>query len=297
MTETRHATGAVVENAPAKVNLTLQIVGKRPDGYHLLDSLVAFTAYGDTVEAAHADGLRLRLDGPFGAPLRTDTAENLIVKAARLLAAAAGIEPRAELRLIKRLPVASGIGGGSSDAAAALRALSRLWRLDLADSDMQAIALKLGADVPVCLKSMSARLEGIGERVTPVATLPPAPIVLVNPMVGLATPKVFGARSGGFSAGAGTAGAVPAPLADARALAAALAPYPNDLTTAAIGLLPVIGDMLSLLEVQPGSLAARMSGSGATCFGLFQTAAEAEGAARQIQASQPGWWCVATELV
>jgi len=293
---TKPGAGAVVEAAPAKINLSLQVVGKRADGYHLLDSLVAFTAYGDTVEAAESDGLSLDLDGPFGAPLKGDTAENLVTRAARLLAEAAGVPARAALHLTKRLPVASGIGGGSSDAAATLRALARLWRVAPATEDMHHLALKLGADVPVCLDAQAARLEGIGETVTPVATLPAAPIVLINPGIGLATPQVFKARQGSFSAGAGPSGIAPTRLVDARAMAEALRPYPNDLTAPAVALLPVIGEMLAALEAQPGALLSRMSGSGATCWALFQTDAEAEAAASALASRHPGWWSVATRL-
>jgi 4-diphosphocytidyl-2-C-methyl-D-erythritol kinase len=287
----------IVRAAPAKLNLTLEVVGRRADGYHLLDSLVAFTDYGDTLTARPADdGLDLALDGPFGRILVGDPAENLVLKAARLLAAEAGVAPRARLTLTKRLPVASGIGGGSSDAAATLLALAALWRLDLRDEDLARLALRLGADVPVCLAARTARLEGIGERVTASPAVPAAPIVLVNPGVGLATPKVFQARQGAFSKGAGSAGVLASSPADAATLAAALAPYGNDLTRPAIGLLPVIGDVLARLEAAEQCLAARMSGSGATCFALFPTDAAAAAAAAAITAVEPGWWAVATRL-
>jgi 4-diphosphocytidyl-2-C-methyl-D-erythritol kinase len=286
----------VIEGAPAKLNLTLQVLGRRADGYHLLDSLVAFTDYGDTVAVTPAEELTLTLDGPFGGVLAGDHTENLVLRAARLLAERAGVAARAAITLTKRLPVASGIGGGSSDAAATLRALMRLWRVEIPAADLEALALRLGADVPVCLTRRSARLEGIGERVTPAPNLPAAPLVLVNPGIGLATPKVFAARRGDFSSGPGPAGVFAVPPTDVPALAEGLRPYANDLTAAAAGLLPEIDACLTMLDRQDGCLLARMSGSGATCFGLFASDAEAAAAAETIAAARPGWWAVATRL-
>ena len=286
----------VVRAAPAKLNLTLDVVGRRADGYHLLDSLVAFTEYGDTVEAAPGEGLSLVMDGPFGAKLSVDPAENLVLRAARLLAAEAGVAADAALRLTKRLPIASGIGGGSSDAAATLSALAELWRLTLPAEDLARLGLRLGADVPVCLAGRPARLEGIGERIGWAPDLPAAPIVLVNPGIGLPTPQVFRARSGDFSPGAGAEGVLSASPADARALAAALAQTGNDLTAPAVALLPVIAEVLAALEAAPGCLLARMSGSGATCFALFAEDGAAESTAASIGSGQPGWWSIATRL-
>jgi 4-diphosphocytidyl-2-C-methyl-D-erythritol kinase len=287
---------SVVEAAPAKINLTLQVVGRRADGYHLLDSLVAFTEYGDTIAVDAADDLNLRLDGPFGTILVGDPAENLVLRAARLLAEHAGIEPRAAITLTKRLPVASGIGGGSSDAAATLRALVRLWGVTIAAADLETIALRLGADVPVCLARRTARLEGIGEHITPAPALPPVAMVLVNPGTGLATPKVFAARQGAFSKAPGPAGIFTASPPDLSALSAGLADFGNDLTAPAISLLPVIADCLASLQAQPGCRLARMSGSGATCFGFFDNDKTATAAAAAITGNAPGWWAVATRL-
>ncbi|MEA2756506.1 MAG: 4-diphosphocytidyl-2-C-methyl-D-erythritol kinase [Aliidongia sp.] len=286
----------VVRAAAAKLNLTLAVVGRRSDGFHLLDSLVAFTEYGDTIEAGEGEGLTLTMAGPFGATLAVDPVENLVLRAARMLAAEGGIAAHAALRLTKRLPIASGIGGGSSDAAAALLALAALWRLAPAPQDLARLALKLGSDVPVCLAARTARLEGIGERIGASPAVPAAPIVLVNPGVGLPTPHVFRARQGGFSAGAGPQGVLRTHAADAIELAAILLDHGNDLTEAAIGLRPAIGDVLAALDVAPGRLLARMSGSGATCFALFATDAAAQAAAAAIGAAHPGWWAIATRL-
>lgn len=288
-------TETIRRHAPAKLNLTLQVVGRRADGYHLLDSLVAFTEYGDTIEAAPAERLTLMLDGPFGAKLAAEE-DNLVLRAARLLAEAGGIAPAASLTLIKRLPIASGIGGGSSDAAAALLALAALWRLAPAPEDLAALGLKLGADLPVCLIRRTARLRGIGERLEPAPAVPAAPVVLVNPGIGLPTPAVFKALAGRFSAGAGETGVLRDSPADAASLARALDPYGNDLAAPAIELMPVIGQIIARLAALPGCLTARMSGSGATCFALFSDDAAATAAAEAIRTAEPAWWAVGTRL-
>lgn len=286
------ATPPVAAEAPAKINLYLHVVGRRADGYHLLDSLAAFAGIGDTVEAAPAKALGLSIDGPFAHDLGNG-ADNLVLRAAHALAAASGRQAAARLRLTKRLPIASGIGGGSADAAATLHALARLWQLDFEPTALAAIGLALGADVPVCVYGRSAFFAGIGEIVTPAPALPPAWLVLANPGIALATPQVFKARSGSFSA-PGRFEAVPANAAE---LAAALKLRGNDLTAAAIHLAPVIGTVLAELEALPGALLTRMSGSGATCFALFAEQAAAEAAAAGLLARQPGWWVVAAPLL
>lgn len=281
----------VTVEAPAKVNLTLLVTGKRPDGYHLLDSLVAFAGIGDTITARPADGLTLIVDGPTAASL--PEGENIVIKAARLLAEAANVPLAAEIHLTKRLPVAAGIGGGSADAAATLNALSRLWQIDLPPEQMRALALSIGADVPVCLVGRPTRMEGVGEVLTPAPALPPSWLVLVNPLVPLSTPSVFKARTASFS--------TPDPLthapADAQALAEALTVRRNDLTAPAIALLPLVGEMLAAIAAQPDCLLARMSGSGATCFGLFADEAAARTAAAALSAHQPGWWVAPAPLL
>lgn len=285
--------GGMVECfAPAKVNLYLHVTGRRADGYHLLDSLVVFAGAGDTVRAAPSDDLSLSIDGPNAGPLAVE-ADNIVLKAARALAAAAGVPARAAITLTKRLPVASGIGGGSADGAAALRALCRLWRIAPGEADLAAIGLGIGADLPVCLAGRPTQMAGIGEILTPAPALPPAWLVLVNPCVGLSTPAVFKARQSAFSPAAPLSGT---PV-DAAALASAMATRANDLAEPAIRLLPVVGDVLDAIVRQPGCLLARMSGSGATCFGLFADQADADGAALGLSAHRPDWWVAAAPLV
>lgn len=278
-------------DAPAKVNLYLHVVGRRADGYHLLDSLVAFARTGDTVTVAESDTLTLEVDGPTAAQI--PDGDNIVLKAARLLADHAGVSAGATIRLTKRLPVAAGIGGGSADAAATLKALSVLWNLSLPAAETTRLALALGADVPVCLAGRATAMAGVGDRLSPAPALPPAWLVLVNPRVPLSTPAVFKARTGCFSD--------PMPLEtaprDVRHLAELLAARCNDLTPAAIALVPQVAEALALLADRPGCLLARMSGSGATCFGLFAGQAEAEAAAGAVAAVMPGWWVEPARLM
>ncbi len=275
------------EFAPAKVNLFLHVIGRRADGYHLLDSLAVFPPVGDRLCAVPDEVLSLTVEGPFGAALASE-ADNLVLRAARALGGTAGGPAQeratrgARIKLEKHLPVASGIGGGSADAAAALRLLCRLWGLPPASIR---IALALGADVSVCLASRPARMGGVGETLTPAPGLPATGIVLVNPGVSLTTVQVFRARTGGFSGPA----ELPVSWPDATAMAGDLAKLRNDLEPPAIALRPVIGAVLGALAAMPDCLLARMSGSGATCFGLFPNAAAAEAVARAL--ARPGWWC------
>jgi 4-diphosphocytidyl-2-C-methyl-D-erythritol kinase len=273
------APAILAEHAPAKINLTLLVTGKRADGYHLLDSLVVFAGAHDRLTATPAADLTLEIGGPFGDALRAET-DNLVLRAGRALAASAGRPAGARLRLEKHLPVASGIGGGSSDAAAALRLLSRLWHVDVPDG----LAATLGADVPVCLDPVPRRMSGIGDILAPAPTIPRAGILLVNPGAALATRAVFAARHGGFSAPA----ALPAAWPDVAAMAADLARWENDLQAPAVSLCPAIGDLLHILRAQAGCRLARMSGSGATCFALFDEPSLASSAASRL--SRPGWW-------
>lgn len=274
------AAAPLSEAAPAKINLFLRVVGRRPDGYHLLESLVVFAAAGDRLTARSAPGLSLSVDGPFAAGLAGE-GDNLVLRAARALAAQAGCAAHAGLQLHKALPVASGIGGGSADAAAALRVLARLWRVPPASAPL---ALSLGADVPVCLASAPCIMRGIGEVIAPAPILPPFGLALVNPGVAVATPAIFRARTGGFASEL----ALPSAWPDAAALARDVAAWGNDLQAPAIALCPAIADVLAAIRETPGCLAAQMSGSGATCFGIYADAAWAAAAADLLR--RPGWW-------
>jgi len=279
--------------APAKINLYLHVTGRRADGYHLLDSLIAFADIGDNLTVEPASSLSLAVSGPEAATLAALGEDNLVVRAARLLADHAGIAAGAALHLEKRLPVAAGIGGGSSDAAAALRVLTRLWRLPLSDEALCALGARLGADVPACLYGGAVWAGGVGERLVPAGALPEAGILLANPRRGLPTTEVFAAWRGPF----GEAGRFAPMPHDAAGLAAALAPRRNDLTPAAIGLVPEISTVLARLGRLPGSLLARMSGSGPTCFALFASRKAAEGGCALLRAAEPGWWCAAGGFV
>lgn len=284
------ATPAIRVAAPAKLNLYLHVVGRRADGYHLLDTLFAFVGCGDVVEAAPAATLSLAVDGPFARALAADE-DNLVLRAARALDAGAGRGAR--LRLVKNLPVASGIGGGSADAAASLIALARLWGLEAPTPRLEAIAASLGADVPACLRCTPSFGGGTGTELVDAPSLPPCGIVMINPGFALSTPEVFARRRGAFSAAARFAAA----SRDAGEFAAMLRARRNDLAPGAIERAPEIAAVLVALERSAGCLLARMSGSGATCFGLYADAAAAAAAATRLGAAQPGWWIAATQTV
>lgn len=277
-------------DASAKLNLFLHVTGRRADGYHLLDSLVAFAEIGDRITAIPAHGLSLSITGPFAAALAGED-DNLVLRAARLLAEEAGCEPGAALTLEKNLPVAAGIGGGSADAAATLRALIRLWGLEMAPERLMALGLKLGADVPACLLDRPCRLSGIGEALTPLPALPALPVLLVNPGLPLSTPAVFRARTGDYGA------AAPAILPEEpAALLEFLHAQRNDLAEAARALVPQIGTVLARLDALPGCLLARLSGSGPTCLALMRDPESAQAGALALQAMQPDWWVRASRI-
>jgi len=282
---------SVVETAPAKLNLYLHVVGRRADGYHLLDSLIAFAECGDVLRAAPAATLSLSVDGPFAAALAGES-DNLVLKAARRLAEKNGEAGAAALSLSKNLPVAAGLGGGSADAAAALKALRRLWRAGIDDATLASIASGLGADVPMCLHGTPTFVQGIGEVLVSAPKLPPAGLVLVNPRIPLPTPQVFAARRGPFSA--------PAPFKeaprDAGELARLLGTRRNDLEAAATEIVPEIAEVLAALAASPGCRLARMSGSGATCFGLYDNTVTAGTTADWLLNRHHGWWIMATRL-
>lgn len=273
----------LTEWAPAKVNLFLHVLGRRADGYHLLDSLAVFAGIGDEVRAEAAEDLSLVVEGDNAATLQAEP-DNLVLRAARRLAEVAGIAPRARLVLTKRLPVASGIGGGSADAAATLRLLVRLWKLgEMTAAELSALAATLGGDVPVCLASRPARMRGGGEKLDPAPALPSFGLLLVNPGTPIATADVFRARHGPFSAEA----RLPAAWPDAAAMAGDLARLANDLESTAATLCPPVIEVLRALRSRPDCLLARMSGSGATCFALFADPAQAQAAAAGLPTA---WW-------
>jgi 4-diphosphocytidyl-2-C-methyl-D-erythritol kinase len=280
------AADPVTEFAPAKINLALHVTGRRADGYHLLDSLVVFAGTGDRVTAAPSEELTLTLTGPRSTSLAADD-DNLVLRAARAMGSGG-----AALVLEKHLPVASGIGGGSADAAATLRALSRLRGQPLPPA---AAVLALGADVPVCLAGQPARMSGIGETLAPLAhPLPEAWIVLANPGAAVSTPAIFAALARRDNA--------PLPrdlprLRTAAELSAFLRMARNDLESPAAQLVPVISVVRSALSAQPGCLMSRMSGSGATCFGLFPDALTAAAAARALRSARPDWWIEAAPIL
>jgi 4-diphosphocytidyl-2-C-methyl-D-erythritol kinase len=282
---------SVVEAAPAKVNLFLHVGLRRADGFHPLQSLAVFTGTGDVLRAEAAPQLALAIDGPFAAGLAVEN-NNLVLRAARALAAEAGTLAGAMLTLTKNLPVSSGIGGGSADAAAALRALKALWQLETSNETLLEIAAMLGSDVPVCVPSQASTMEGRGEILTHVS-LPRMPMLLVNPGVAVPTKDVFGA----LQTRSGVAMQLPRDgFADAGALLEFLEATRNDLEEPARRIQPVIGDVLDALATLPGAVLARMSGSGATCFALFADDGACAAAAARLQAAQPGWWVSPTHM-
>ncbi len=280
------AAETAIETAFAKINLALHVRRRRADGYHDIETLFAFCADGDRLGAALAADLTLAIEGPFAEGLSAGP-DNLVLRAAQALREAAGVTLGAHLTLDKRLPVASGIGGGSADAAAALRLLARLWRTDLAEERMLAIAATLGADVPACYVSRACRGEGRGDALAllPSEVLASRPILLVNPRVAVPTGPVF----------AGWDRIDRGPLGDGEPLALA-AEGRNDLEPPARALAPVIGEVVAALAAQPDASLARMSGSGATCFALFESAAARDLADAAIAAAHPDWWRLATTL-
>lgn len=272
----------VKERARAKINLALHVTGKRADGYHLLDSLVAFADIGDELELAFGHEGGLTITGPFAHKLKAGDEENLILRAIEGLRGMLGPFPPVAVKLTKNLPVASGIGGGSADAAAAIRGVLALLGRTLPPRELKEFALGLGADVPVCLAGQSCRMRGIGEEITP-QPLGPYAAVLANPGMACDTREVFRRLD--------LKQAFP-PLADGLDIAAAR----NDLEAPAIAAVPVIADVLHALGQQQGAGLVRMSGSGATCFGLFADHALARKAAAALERAQPGWWVRAVTI-
>lgn len=278
----------IVEEARAKVNLALHVTGRRPDGYHELDMLVAFADVGDSVTLAASDTDEFAIDGPMAEGLSTD-ADNLVLRALKGFRELTGKTEPLSVRLTKRLPVASGIGGGSADAAATLRGLCRLYDLSANEPAFTELALSLGADVPMCLAGHPAHVAGIGERIAPTAGRLSFGLLLVNPGVGVSTPAVFRALARRDNP---PLPALPA-FEDADRLATFLAEATrNDLEAPARGISPVIGEVLEAIARQPEAKLSRMSGSGATCFDLFGDKAAATRAGERLATDHPDWWWI-----
>ena len=271
----------LTEPAPAKLNLALHLRRRRDDGYHDLETVFAFTDFGDLLSVAPADALMLQVTGEFAAPAGQGD-DNLVLKAARALAAAAGIAPAAALTLEKHIPVAAGLGGGSADAAAALRLLNRFWGLDWPMARLLELADPLGSDVPACVASQTCFGSGRGEALAPwPVALAGTPVLLVNPRVAVPTGPVFAGWDrvdhGGIAPGA------------------ALAGLRNDMTAAAVTIAPVVAQVLAALHAAGGASLVRMSGSGATCLALYPDAAARRRAAQALAAH--GWWLAETHLI
>lgn len=279
--------------APAKINLALHVTGRRADGYHLLESLIVFTRFGDRVEIEPADADRFSVSGRYATSVPIDDS-NLVVKAREALRRQAGQQstPPVAIRLEKNLPVASGVGGGSSDAAAVLQGLVRTWGLDIGEAELSRIGLTLGADVPMCLAAKPLVARGVGDELSLVPDFPALALVLVNPGVAVSTPDVFNALEKRDNEGL-----PPLPRAfDFHSVRNWLEITRNDLESAAQAIQPPIGRAVSLLN-RAGSGFSRMSGSGATCFGLFETGNVAKRAAAEIRSREPEWFVAATRSI
>lgn len=279
--------------APAKLNLYLHITGIREDDYHLLDSLIAFTEFGDDITVKLADDLTIAADGPYatGMPIGEG---NLMMRIARKLQGMATGNPGADIHVEKKIPVSAGVGGGSADAIAVMRALIQLWDLEIDDKEIYEIALELGTDLPVCYFGKTAFVDGIGENIREANPLPDCGVLLINPGVTLSTPVVFENRKGGFSpADAFLKETIRTP----DALADLLEDRVNDLTDAAQQLAPVIREVLGALKRTPDCLAYKMSGSGATCWGIFETFEDAERTALALNQERPDWWVMPTRFL
>ncbi|MBG0507725.1 4-(cytidine 5'-diphospho)-2-C-methyl-D-erythritol kinase [Agrobacterium sp. MOPV5] len=282
-----------IEAAPAKINLALHVTGQRADGYHLLETLVTFTEAGDTIRIRDADADSFSISGPFGNLLRAgDGGDNLVTRTRDLLRDALTSTgqpaPPVAIHLEKNLPVASGIGGGSADAAATLRGLLRHWRAGIAPDTLASTALTLGADVPMCLESRSLIARGIGEDIEPLTDLPELAMVLANPLKAVSTPEIFRRLQNKTNP--------PLPASATIGWMDFLAQSRNDLQPPAQALLPEIGEIIGLLS-QEGAALVRMSGSGATCFGIFHSLEAARKAETSLRKKRPGWYFQATRTI
>lgn len=286
---------AFVETAPAKINLALHITGRRSDGYHELDSLVVFAGVADEIEARPAPADTLTISGPFGTGL-TSGEGNLVLRAVAAFRANWPDHVPANLafNLKKNLPVAAGLGGGSADAAAVLRLMASLGPALIPEHELMAVAAQLGADVPMCLLSRPCRARGVGERVTALASFPKSYVVLVNPLVPVVTADVFRRLQAHENEGLPE---LPEPLTRPAQLGIWLGETRNDLEPPAIALVPAIGQLRDALGKAPGCVLARMSGSGATVFGLFGSSTQAHQAAHDLREKWPAFWVAAAPVI
>lgn len=271
-------------SAPAKVNLYLHVTGKREDGYHLLESMMCFADICDEVTVTPSDKITITADGEFASLVPTDSS-NIAYKAAEKLQPFCG-NKGADIHITKNLPVGAGIGGGSADAAAVLHLLNEIWEVKLSDNRLAEIGLSLGADVPICLNRKAALVSGIGENICNIATMPEIYIVLVNPKQHVATPQIFKMGFEKFT-NYGVNDNFPK---EASSVLEYLARQHNDLMPNAVKILPVIGDILAIIKNTSGCVFSRMSGSGATCFGIFENRHDSQNASDLIKKLHPNWW-------
>jgi 4-diphosphocytidyl-2-C-methyl-D-erythritol kinase len=279
----------VARRASAKINLALHVTGQRPDGYHLLDSIAVFAELGDTIEVLSADHLSLSLAGRFSAHAPGDE-RDLAWRAALAFFSQTGIRPQGAIRVKKRIPAGAGLGGGSSDAAAVIRALDTLFATGLPEAELRAIGLPLGADVPMCVAGSALRARGIGEDIRLLDEWPSLPLVLVWPGLGISTASVFSTLERRDNPALPEPPAIDTPHEAAEFLLACR----NDLEVPALALLPVIGEVLQALRSTEGCLLARMSGSGSACFAVYASDSEAIDAAATLARTRPAWWSVVT---
>lgn len=284
---------SVTVTAPAKLNLFLHVVGKRSDGYHLLESLVAFAEFGDTLHVEPSGLLSLEIAGPFAEALQQESHKNLVMRAATELRFRGGTAEGARMLLEKNIPIAAGMGGGSSDAATAIDELCRLWKLWGIDDIRHGIATALGADVKMCLKPKNCFVQGIGEKITPVSMAFDMGIVLVSSGTPLPTESVFKKLQGPYTP---KLASLPSAFASAPQLIAYLADKRNDLQETAVAQVPEISDALHALRSTLGCGYAAMTGSGATCFGLYEDIDKSMQAAQAMRSTFPSWWIQATRL-
>jgi 4-diphosphocytidyl-2-C-methyl-D-erythritol kinase len=280
--------------APAKINLDLLITGKRDDGYHVLDSLVVFADYGDELFAEHSNGLSLNISGPFAEGLSADE-NNLVLKAAKLICDFCGVEPNLKFHLIKNLPISSGIGGGSADAAAALRLCIEKLTLDITNVQVLNIALKLGADVPVCYKSKATQMKGIGEELNDLILTNQIYLLLVNPDVNISTPDIFSYYSSHFIEFDNDRENINDNI-NLPFMLETLKESRNSLENAACSIKPIIKSVLYELNAADGVMYGQMSGSGATCYGLCESYEAAVTIAELLSVEKPSWWIKAVKI-